>query len=104
MPPEEVDEEGAITRLRERRHPVEHVHQHRAAATPIANPGRASIEAALHPAPNPSPGSAECAGLPANQCEWLFYVIADEQGNHAFSVTAEQWEADRQAAADAGLL
>ena len=31
-------------------------------------------------------------------------MIADEQGNHAFSVTAEQFEADRQAAADAGLL
>jgi cell division protein YceG involved in septum cleavage len=42
--------------------------------------------------------------VPAAQCEWLFYVIADEQGNHAFSVTAEQWEADRQAAQDAGLL
>jgi cell division protein YceG involved in septum cleavage len=34
----------------------------------------------------------------------LYYVIADEQGNHAFSVTLEQFEADRQAAADAGLL
>ena len=104
VPPEEIAEEGAITRLREVDTPWNTYTNTGLPATPIANPGRASIEAALHPAPNPSPGGAECAGLPANQCEWLFYVIADEQGNHAFSVTAEQWEADRQAAADAGLL
>ena len=32
--------------------------------TPIANPGRASIQAALNPAPNPSVGDPICAGLP----------------------------------------
>ena len=102
--PEEIEEEGAITRLRDVDTPWNTFTNTGLPATPIANPGRASIEAALHPAPNPSPGSAECSGVPAAQCEWLFYVIADEQGNHAFSVTAEQWEADRQAAQDAGLL
>jgi len=104
VPPEEIEEEGAITRLRDVDTPWNTFTNTGLPATPIANPGRASIEAALHPAPNPSPGSAECSGVPAAQCEWLFYVIADEQGNHAFSVTAEQWEADRQAAQDAGLL
>ena len=103
-PPEELAPDGAITRLREVDTPWNTFTNTGLPATPIANPGRASIEAALHPAPNPSPGSAECSGLPANECQWLFYVLADEQGNHAFSVTAEQFEADRQAAADAGLL
>jgi UPF0755 protein len=104
VPPEELEEEGAITRLRDVDSPWNTFTNTGLPATPIANPGRASIEAALHPAPNPSPGSADCAGLPADQCMWLYYVIADEQGNHAFSVTIDQFNADRQAAEDAGLL
>ena len=104
VPEDQIAKEGEITRLRDVDTPWNTFTNTGLPATPIANPGRASIEAALHPAPNPSPGSADCAGLPASQCEWTYYVIADEQGNHAFSVTAEQWEADRQAAEDAGLL
>jgi UPF0755 protein len=104
VPPEELKPDGAITRLREVDSPWNTYTNTGLPATPIANPGRASIEAALHPAPNPSPGGAECAGVPAQQCMWLYYVLADEQGNHAFSVTIDQFNADRQAAADAGLL
>ena len=63
VPPEELEPDGAITRLREVDTPWNTFTNTGLPATPIANPGRASIEAALHPAPNPSPGSAECAGL-----------------------------------------
>ena len=104
VPREEYEVEGAIDRLRGVDTPWNTYMHAGLPATPIANPGRASIAAALHPAPNPSPGGADCRDVPANECRWLYYVIKDEQGNHAFSVTLEQFEADRQAAADAGLL
>ena len=37
--------------------------------TPIGLPGRASLQAALNPAEGP----------------WLYYVLADEEGNHFFT-------------------
>lgn len=56
--------------------------------TPIALPGRASLEAALNPEPGP----------------WLYYVLANETGEHAFSASYSQFLADKANAARKGLL
>ncbi|MGE3621759.1 MAG: endolytic transglycosylase MltG [Acidimicrobiia bacterium] len=44
--------------------------------TPIAAPGRASIEAALDPEAGP----------------WIYYVLADEAGNHFFTDSSREFE------------
>jgi len=71
--------------------------------TPIASPGRASIEAALNPAPNPSSGDPICAGAPT-PCRYLYYVLSDSDGGHAFAAALAQHEANVATAKAAGLL
>jgi UPF0755 protein len=56
--------------------------------TPIAMPGRASLEAALNPEPGP----------------WLFYVLSDAQGHHAFSESYEEFLRNKAQAEEDGLL
>ncbi|MEL6985326.1 MAG: endolytic transglycosylase MltG, partial [Actinomycetota bacterium] len=56
--------------------------------TPIAAPGRASLEAAMNPTPGP----------------WLFYVLIDNEGNHAFAVTNAEHEENKAIADELGLL
>ena len=56
--------------------------------TPIAAPGRASLEAAMNPVEGP----------------WLFYVLADAQGNHDFSETIEEHNEKVAVARELGLL
>jgi UPF0755 protein len=47
--------------------------------TPIDSPGRAALEAALHPTPGP----------------WLYFVTIDQAGHTAFSTTNEQFLKDK---------
>ena len=56
--------------------------------TPIAMPGRASLEAAMNPEPGP----------------WLYYVLSDADGHHAFSEDYDQFLRDKDQAERDGLL
>jgi UPF0755 protein len=55
--------------------------------TPIASPGRASIEAALNPADGP----------------WIYYVLEDAQGNHFFTDSDSEFLAAKERCREAGL-
>jgi len=56
--------------------------------TPIAMPGRASLEAAMNPAVG----------------EWKYYVLCEPDGTHCFAETLEEHNLNKAAAEEAGLL
>ncbi|MEY3806549.1 MAG: hypothetical protein RIR69_1361 [Actinomycetota bacterium] len=73
--------------------------------TPIANPGRASIVAALTPAGKPPRDDEACVGLPTNvECQYLYYVLADKSGRHVFATTYEQHLVNVEKSRAAGIL
>jgi UPF0755 protein len=56
--------------------------------TPIANPSREALAAAVDPTPGP----------------WIFYVLADASGKHAFATTGAEFERLKNEARKKGLL
>lgn len=55
--------------------------------TPIASPGKASLDAALHPADGP----------------WLFYVVTGKDGSHSFATTFAEHQANIRKAQENGV-
>jgi UPF0755 protein len=55
--------------------------------TPIASPGRASIEAALNPADGP----------------WIYYVLQDAEGHHFFTASNSEFINAKRKCAEQGL-
>jgi UPF0755 protein len=73
--------------------------------TPIANPGRASIQAALSPSGTPPRDDEACIGLKNNEkCMYLYYVLADKTGRHVFASTYEQHLINIEKSRAAGVL
>lgn len=56
--------------------------------TPIAAPSRSALEATLNPEPGP----------------WMYYVLIDKSGRHAFAVTDEEFARHKAEAKAKGLL
>jgi UPF0755 protein len=65
--------------------------------TPIAAPGRASLEAAINPAPIEKAEDG-------SEILWLFYVLKDAEGNHFFTDDFDAFNEQKLLSQEAGLL
>ena len=68
--------------------------------TPIANPGRASIQAGSEPGAEPGTRRPDLRrSAEPRQCFYYYYVLGNEDGSHVFAATSEQHDANVAAAA-----
>ena len=95
--------DASFTQLKESDSPYNTYRYEGLPPTPIANPGRASIIAALNPAANPLASDPICQGVP-RPCRYLYYVLSDDKGGHTFAATLEQHEQNVEKSRQAGLL
>ncbi|MEJ7561482.1 MAG: endolytic transglycosylase MltG [Ilumatobacteraceae bacterium] len=94
------------------RHPVQHLSAHGAAPDTDQQPRSSVHLGSAQPGGEPAQGDPICldlrnrsrlTGVPPPPCVYLYYVLADNDGRHAFAATFEQHQTNIDAAIAAGV-